>query len=45
MEYFDKFGEVGSAYPLYPGMKKIFTAYQDLIKLMPLESIKKDAWC
>ena len=43
MEYFDKFGIVGSAYPLYPGMKKIFTAYQDLIKLMPLESIKKDA--
>jgi hypothetical protein len=43
MKYFAEFGEVGSAYPLYPGMKKIFTAYQDLIKLMPLESIKKDA--
>jgi len=43
MEYFDKFGIVGSSYPLYPSMKKIFTAYQDLIKLMPLESIKKDA--
>jgi hypothetical protein len=43
MEYFDKFGVVGSAYPLYPGMKKIFTAYQDLIKLMPSEPIKKDA--
>jgi hypothetical protein len=43
MEYFDKFGIVGSSYPLYPGMKKIFTAYQDLIKLMPLEPIKKDA--
>jgi hypothetical protein len=43
MEYFEKFGIVSSSYPLYPSMKRIFTAYQELIKLMPSEPVTKDA--
>jgi hypothetical protein len=43
MEYFKKYGELSSAYPLYPGMKKIVEAYDELIKLMPVEPVEKDA--
>lgn len=37
VEYFDKYGEVGSAYPHYDSMKKISEEYKELIKLLPEE--------
>jgi hypothetical protein len=43
MEYFAEYGEVGSAYPHYHSLKKIFEAYQELTKLMPMEPVEKDA--
>jgi hypothetical protein len=43
MDYFTEFGEVGSAYPHYHSMKKILASYEELIKLMPTEPVKKDA--
>ena len=35
MEYFNKYGLVGSAYPHYDSMKKISEAYKELKKLLP----------
>jgi hypothetical protein len=43
MDYFTEFGVVGSAYPHYYSMKKILACYEELIKLMPTEPVKKDA--
>jgi hypothetical protein len=43
MDYFTEFGVVGSAYPHYYSMKKILASYEELIKLMPTEPVKKDA--
>jgi hypothetical protein len=43
MKYFDEYGVVGSAYPHYDSMKKILAAYKELVKLMPSETITKDA--
>lgn len=37
VEYFDEYGEVGSAYPHYDSMKKISEEYKELIKLLPEE--------
>jgi hypothetical protein len=38
IEYFDEYGEVGSAYPHYHSMKKISQSYKDLKKLLPEEN-------
>jgi hypothetical protein len=35
INYFDEYGEVGSAYPHYHSMKKISGAYKELKKLLP----------
>ena len=35
IDYFDKYGEVGSAYPHYHSMKKISVAYKELKKMLP----------
>ena len=35
IDYFDEYGEVGSAYPHYHSMKKISGAYKELKKLLP----------
>lgn len=37
ISYFEKYGEVGSAYPHYDSMKKISTAYKELKTLLPEE--------
>jgi hypothetical protein len=35
ISYFEKYGEVGSAYPHYDSMKKISIAYKELKTLLP----------
>jgi hypothetical protein len=42
IEYFDEYGEVGSAYPHYHSMKKISGAYKELKKLLPEDYGKID---
>ena len=37
LNYFDRFGEVGSAYPHYDSMLKINNAYKKLKQLLPAE--------
>jgi hypothetical protein len=37
LEYFDKYGEVGSAYPHYDSMKRFSVAYKQLKSLLPKE--------
>jgi hypothetical protein len=37
ISYFEKYGEVGSAYPHYNSMKNISTAYKELKTLLPEE--------
>lgn len=41
IKYFDDFGIVGSAYPHYESMKRISTAYKELIKILPEEDNDK----
>jgi len=41
LEYFDKYGEVGSAYPHYEAMKRISIAYKQLKNLLPKEIINE----
>ena len=38
--YFDEYGVVGTAYPLYHSMKKISSAYKELKKMLPDEDSK-----
>ena len=35
LKYFDKYGEIGSAYPHYDAMQRISTAYKQLKTLLP----------
>ena len=42
MEYFNKYGLVGSAYPHYDSMKKISEAYKELKKLLPEDNGRID---
>jgi hypothetical protein len=35
ISYFEKYGEVGSAYPHYDSMKRISAAYEELKSLLP----------
>jgi hypothetical protein len=42
IDYFNEYGELASAYPLYPAMKKISQAYTELIKVMPIDSVEKN---
>ena len=38
IKYFDKYGEVGSAYPHYDSMTRISSAYKELKTLLPEDS-------
>jgi hypothetical protein len=38
LEYFEQYGEVGSAYPHYDSMKRISVAYKELKSLLPKET-------
>jgi hypothetical protein len=38
IDYFDEYGEVGSAYPHYFSMKKISESYKELKHLLPKDS-------
>ena len=38
IDYFDEYGEVGSAYPHYFSMKKISESYKELKQLLPKDS-------
>jgi len=42
IEYFDKYGIVGSAFPHYDSMKKISGAYKELKKMLPEDYGKID---
>lgn len=42
LSYFDKYGEVGSAYPHYDAMFRINSAYKKLKNLMPIEEEVKE---
>ena len=41
INYFNQYGEVGSAYPHYDSMKKISAAYKELIKVLPEDNDDK----
>ena len=40
ISYFNEYGDIMAMLPNYDSMKKIATAYEDLIKLLPKEEVK-----
>lgn len=40
ISYFNEYGDIMAMSPNYDSMKKIATAYEDLIKLLPKEEVK-----